>query len=244
MKILKILYFLIIVLFNPLIVFSQQYLVDVDIEVVSDLLNLLAPSTIQLQTSGGLNLGEITVPEGLLGTLLYSIHLQVQPVNETFLDEIGINSYGEGSDWKSNIGSTVINATLLDDSGKSYSSLTHNVSFNLLVNASLLNSNKLCLGYINLQTLRWSCQDYELTRVATTSSVSGQTNHFTSFAMIVDPNTQSLPFPNWAITIIIVFGVRIVVLIVVLVVLYQRKKQSSGITPISKKVRDIDRVDL
>jgi len=92
-----------------------------------------------------------------------------------------------------------------------------------------------CLGYVEEISEEWKCQDSSLVWV-NQSFVTGVTDHFTSFAIILEPNSENQiapkgsppPLSNAVIAGVVVAVFVVIVGITTAIVLYLRRRESDG----------------
>eukprot|EP01113_Clastostelium_recurvatum_P031525 TRINITY_DN3942_c0_g2_i7.p1 TRINITY_DN3942_c0_g2~~TRINITY_DN3942_c0_g2_i7.p1 ORF type:complete len:341 (-),score=118.38 TRINITY_DN3942_c0_g2_i7:2-982(-) len=188
--------------------------------------------------------------------------IMVRPVNSTLLEAAGSISYpttnsegggggGKNDGWRSKILSVIFDISVVGVDGGSSSSSSSSSSSNLDKNVTFIFDidiatithplEYLCLGYIDeFDGSLWKCEDRSLVVLPAGGGVSCTTSHFTSFAIIVDPQApparlatattdkddagNNLQLSTGAIVGIAVGGV-VVAVVVVLGVLYISRRR-------------------
>eukprot|EP01113_Clastostelium_recurvatum_P024576 TRINITY_DN2931_c0_g3_i1.p1 TRINITY_DN2931_c0_g3~~TRINITY_DN2931_c0_g3_i1.p1 ORF type:complete len:939 (-),score=114.51 TRINITY_DN2931_c0_g3_i1:15-2507(-) len=212
----------------------------------------ILPAPISITLSGPVNItitdnkGNSLVDVAFIGgsALPDNTLLTVLPVPQNVLDTSGTKTWQRGSSggsWRSNIASVVFNITLQsNNNGNDGISFADPVYFTFKIEKD--NLVGLCLGYINESTNLWECEDESLSWVAQGERLVGcKTSHFTSFAIIVQPNAAGLdgdvatsptaPINIYGVAFGVAGGVLVgVVIVVVLVYYYKKRERKTDIT--------------
>eukprot|EP01113_Clastostelium_recurvatum_P020474 TRINITY_DN2424_c0_g1_i6.p1 TRINITY_DN2424_c0_g1~~TRINITY_DN2424_c0_g1_i6.p1 ORF type:complete len:999 (-),score=210.45 TRINITY_DN2424_c0_g1_i6:37-3033(-) len=214
-----------------------------DLEPVPIIVNLPINETVQatVESTDGIVLAQLVFPAGTVNSTNASAVVQAPP--KAMVEDTGANTFGYG--WRNQVLSSTLQMKLIGDvpqrDANGWQRLLQEVVLNFTVQTDANTDRQYCLGYIDEATSTWRCQDSDL--LFFNDSMQGVTNHFTTFAIIVSPDSPKLrtgmgggvpaPFPYG-----ILFGVLGAALAVVVIIavafklwwrrdIYQSKKMES-----------------
>eukprot|EP01113_Clastostelium_recurvatum_P020081 TRINITY_DN2377_c0_g2_i2.p1 TRINITY_DN2377_c0_g2~~TRINITY_DN2377_c0_g2_i2.p1 ORF type:complete len:249 (-),score=32.60 TRINITY_DN2377_c0_g2_i2:20-742(-) len=178
-------------------------------------------------------LGYIDVPFSILNGLNSILNLVVDAVDSILLLDSSKNTWPDlqqNARWKDKIVSAVIDASFRGPLDFILGNFNDEVNITFVVDNRLDN---LCMAFINVTTKRWQCADRGLVWLSN-NTVKGSTNHFTSYAILVDPDNSNnnnngdggmSPETRLAIIIGSVGGFVVVAIIVAVVLVVLRRRQ-------------------
>jgi len=204
------------------------------------LANFSSEDYIVVQTVDGARLVNISLSNSTLAAAqaLNDSTLQISAVSMSLLNTVGSNSWAglNGNfTWQEMVYSSVINISLF--SGMASVPLKGNITF--LFDIDMDNLGGVCLAYIDEVKLQWVCQDNNLIWMGDdwNNIVFGQTNHLTSFAIIVSPDPYTPPRtfssapPAWLVAVAVLASFFGAVILVIFVVLLLKTRTTKGYFP-------------